>query len=505
MLEFFRKHRGAFLITLTVIIIVSFSVWGGWKDSSGDVRSRGEETAFTIYGKDYTGAEAARYERYMRLLYMLQMFDLVQGLMQVAESPDTRGNDFIFNLLVLRHEMEKAGVHPSDAEADAEIRKLPALQENGAFSPQRAQMAEANFGMYGMSGEDMREIVKLNIGFKKLQDLIGKNYVPSPLGVEKAYASKHQTLKISTIPFLLNDLKKTVQLTDAEIQKYYDEKKDTFKTAEKRTISYVFFEEPADLDKKPADEQKKLREAVVGRVNKFSDETIKPNADLGKIATGLKEKVLTLPAFARDAAPEAIKAEAELMDAIFAFNKADHPISNPIKGSKGFYIFTVTQIEEPKQQDLATVKDKIKETLTAQKAQEALSKAINEARKALVDGLKAGKKIEDLAKEKKLTLTPMVDLDVSEPAQSIPNAYDIVRQAESTPAGQMAPVVDTKTDALLVYVHAKELRKRDDSAALRKNTEQSTAQMERMRIFSAWFSRKREEAQVKLSPEAVSS
>lgn len=497
MLEFFRKHRGPFLITVAVIVIISFSIWGGWKGKD-EVQDRSGETFFTVYGKDYTGAEADRLGRYMRMMYMLQMFDLGQGLMQVAQDPDTRGNDFIFNMLVLRHEMDKAGIHPSDDEAKAELQKLPGLQENGAFSPARAQMAEANLGMDGLSGQDMLELMKLNMGFKKLQDLIGKNYLPSPLGVEKAYASRYQTLKISTIPFVLADFKKTAQVTDAEIQKYFDENKDTFKSAEKRAVSYVFFEEPKELDKKPLEEQQKLRSELVDRVNKFTDETIKPNAELGKLAAASKVPVQTLAAFAKDAPPEAIKAEKDLVDAIFAFTPSAHTISDAVKGSKGYYVFSLGTVEEPKQQDLAAVKEKIKDTLSSQKAQEAMSKAVNDARTALADGLKAGKKIEDLAKEKKLTLTPMTDFDPSEPPQTMPNGYDIARKVEHTAAGQMAPVVDTETDAFLVYVHAKELRKREDSAGLRKSIEDSVASRERMQIFSAWFSRKRDEAQIKI-------
>jgi len=60
----------------------------------------------------------------------------------------------------------------------------------------------------------------------------------------------------------------------------------------------------------------------------------------------------------------------------------------------------ITDIQEPKQQELKDVKEKIKETLVAQKAQEAIMKAANEARTALVDGLKAGEKLEELTKGK---------------------------------------------------------------------------------------------------------
>lgn len=519
MLEFFRRHRGAFLTTLTIIIILSFSVWGGWKTGSGQQMASTSDPAFTIYGEEYTVAEMQRYERYMQVAGMLQMYDLGQGLMMAAQAPDTRGRDFVFNLLVLKREMENLGIHPSDADAKAELESLPGLQEEGKFSPQRAYNAQQMLAMYGMDGAAMLDVAKYSIGFKKVQELIGKNYIPSPLEIEKAYASRNQTIKIQTIDFKLDDFKKAAQVKDDEIKKYYDENKETYKTAEKRAVSYVLFENPkdevkpevkpdpkkdpkvvekekADAEKKSADERQAKLKAQVDRVNKFNDASIAAGAKFDDLVKNLKEKAETVPAFANDAAPAAIKDEAELLKAIFAINKDHRPISDPVKGTKGYYIFTVTKVEESKQQELAEVKDKVKDTLAAQKAQEAMSKAVNEARTALQEGLKAGKKIDDLAKEKKLTLSPVKELTISEPPTDLPNAFQIAREAEKTAAGEITKAVDVESGALLVYVSARELRKRDDSAALRKNTEDRNASQERSRLFNAWFASKRQEAAV---------
>src|SRR6476661_3622459 len=104
-------------------------------------------------------------------------------------------------------------------------------------------------------------------------------------------------------------------------------------TAPKRAVSYVLFEEPKDLDKKPAEEQQKARKEVVDHVNQFNDKTIAPNADLTKVAAESKVPVLTLPAFERATPPEAIKGESDLIEAIFASNKARGAVSDPVKGT----------------------------------------------------------------------------------------------------------------------------------------------------------------------------
>jgi hypothetical protein len=498
MLEFFRRHRGAFMITLTVIIIISFASWGGTRSDAGQKMATTSDDAFTIYGENYTVAEMQRLGRVQQVIQMLQMYDLYFGLMSAARSPDAGGNDMLFNLIVLKRQMSDMGIHPSDAEAKAALEKVQGLQEDGKYSPQRAFNVQQMLSSNGMGGQDMLEVAKLSIGLNRIKDLVGNNYVASPIEAEKAYASRHQTLKIQTIDFALDDFKKTAQVSDDEMKKYYEENKDTYKTIEKRAVSYVLFANPADADKKPLEERTKLQKEQIARVEKFNEASIAPGAKFNDIVTKLKEKAETAALFAKDTPPDAIKDEADLITAIFAHNKDSRPISDPVKGTKGYYIFSVTTVEEPKQQDLAAVKDKVKETLVAQKAQEALSKAVNEARTALQDGLKAGKKIDDLAKEKKLTLAPVKELTINEPPTDLPNAPEIGREAEKVAAGEVAKAINTDKGATLVYVAAKELRKRDDSAALRKNTEDTRTSQERDRLFQSWFSNKREEAGLKI-------
>ncbi len=498
MLEFFRRHRGAFLITVTVIIIISFAAWGGTRKTGTKGQGQGSDTAFNIYGRNYTIAEAQRLERRMNIIYMLQMFDLMSGLSRAGGEDSDRGNGFVLNQVVLHHEMDRLGIHPSDAEAKATLEKLPAFQENGSFSAQRAYNAEQMLGSYGFNGADMLEVVKLSIGFNKLKELIGKNYTASPLETEKAYASEYQTLKVNTITFNLEDFKKTAEVKDDEIQKYYDEKKDGYKTAEKRAISYVFFENPKPAEKQTPEELQTLQKGVVDRVNIFNDASILPTAKFDDIAKELNQPVLKAELFSQDTAPDAIKTEAELIKQVFELNPEVRPISDPVKGSNGYYIFSVTKVEEPKQQELAEVKDKVKEALVAQKAQEALTKAVNDARAALAEGLKAGKKIEDLAKDQKLTLSPVAEITVAEPSMEVANGNVIARQAQDTPAGELSKVIDIDTGSLLVYVTAKELRERDDSAALRDNMSSSRADQERTRLFEAWFARRREESKARV-------
>lgn len=501
MLEFFRRHRGAFLTVLTVIIILSFSVWGGWKKGRGSFLDDPTQTVFTIYGKDYSKSELDRFSRYMRLSYMMGMYDLPQQLTMLSHKYQSKNDtplDFVFNLLVLRREMEKNGIAVSDAEATAELKKLPSLQNNGAFDAARASQLEENLGSMGFRAPDLLELMKDKVGLDKLRALVAGNFTPSPLAVNMSYAQQYQTVKASTINFDLEEFKKKAEVTDAEIKKYYDEKKDTYKTPEKRAISYVFFEEPQGLDKLDPDKRSKAQNEYGKKVNDFNEATLRPHAKLEMLAAGMKMKWEVAGPFSQDSAPGALRNERELLAAVFQFSPGERPISDPVKGSKGYYIFSVLKRVEARQQELAEVKDKIQTLLVAQKAQESMLKAANDAREALQTGLKAGKKIADLVKEKKLTLVDVAEFSPSAPSPDAKAGPEITKAAEKLPAGQLSTPVNTATGAVLVYVNAKELRKRDDSATLKQNVQESMSNREQFQIFQAWFQKAVEESKLKL-------
>ena len=171
--------------------------------------------------------------------------------------------------------------------------------------------------------------------------------------------------------------------------------------------------------------------------------------------------------------------------------------SAPIEGSKGYYFLKVTQLDAPKQQALKDVTDKVKETLITQKAQEAMTKAANDARTALQDALKAGKKLDDVVQEKAWKSEALAEMSPGNPPPGLDKGTEIAKSAAETPVNGVALPIATDNGSLLVVVTAKELRKRDDSASMKKSQESSIAQQTKSALFKAWFGQMFKEAGVK--------
>lgn len=500
MLEFFRRHRGAFLITLTISIIISMFYYGVSQTTANhEKKLLPTDVALTVFGKDYSVADVQRAQRSVEFSqYYLQSYEMASILRII---PSSGGLDSFANLFVARHMMEELGIRPSNTEARAELEKLPALQNNGKFDVSRGQMLEQLGNSMGFDSEALLDIIKDNIGLRRLQEVVTKSYTASPLAAEKQYSSSYQTFKGSKITFETETFKKGVSVTDDEIKKYYEENKDSYKTTEKRAVSYVFFENAKDLDKKPLEERQKAQNAIVQRVNAFNDLTVKDHKSFAEAAKQTKEKIETVPLFEQSNPPDALKTESNVIEQIFARAKESKAPAEAVEGIKGWYVFDVTQIEESKQQTLAEVSGKIKEVLIGQKADEARTKAVNEARKLLSEGLTAGKKIDDLVKAQKLTLQPLPDIDTANPPQEVPNSFDIAQEAAKTAVGSISHAVDVDNGkaTVLVYVSAKELRKRPDSAELRKSQVESLSNQERRSLFQAWFKKQHEAARIAIA------
>ena len=104
----------------------------------------------------------------------------------------------------------------------------------------------------------------------------------------------------------------------------------------------------------------------------------------------------------------------------------------------------------------------------------------------------------NVVKEKKLTLAPVIELDAATPAPNIPNSAQIAREAQKTGVGQISQAVDTDKGTVLVFVNAKELRKSDNAASVRKQQADSLANREGEGVFEAWFAKKVEEARIEM-------
>ncbi|MFZ4766058.1 MAG: hypothetical protein ACOYMN_13995 [Roseimicrobium sp.] len=542
MLEFLRRQTKPIMTTLAVIIIIAFVFWGGYTQPSENHFAAPTDLVLEVSGTEHTRADIKRIQGLYTIASGLRLptqrgyFASELTNLQLLHRRQEDGRplayenapvDFAINLIVLREALEELGIYASDEEVQIAVRGMGAFQTNGQYDPELVRNFERNIGSMGFRINDVYDIVRDSLGYQKLQKLIAGNVLGSRKLAEQAYASSHQTIKAATIAFELDTYKKTAQATDEEIKKYYEENKESYKSAEKRAVTYIFFPTP-NTEGKSAEETVKLRNQYGERVNKFAEAVLAPKVDFEALckaeleadkAQAAKDAELAkkeepkkeepakkdepkkpapqpqieykaLPVFEEQTPPAEIKEQFALVSEIFRNDPAIHPVSDPVETEKGYYLFVVTKVEPSQQLELKAVQEKVRDILLAQKASEAMQKAANDAKKKLEDEIKSGKKFEDAAKEAGLTPKVMADFSPSEPPTEPSNAREIAFEARSTAAGTFCKPLSSPTGVTLVHVLAKELRKREEGSSDRSSLATSLDGMMRNDVFQAWFQRR---------------
>jgi foldase protein PrsA len=216
-------------------------------------------------------------------------------------------------------EASDQGIKASDAEVEKKFKELKQQQFPKAADFQKFLTST------GQTVPDLLLRVKLNLLSQKIQQKVAKKGTP----------------------------------TTAQIEKYYKENKQRFGQPEKRDVQLI-------LTKTQAEAEEAKKEIESGK--SFESVAKKRSIDPASKANGGK-----LPGVVKGQEQKALDA------AIFAAKP--NTLTGPIKTPFGYYLFEVTAVHPPSQQSLAQVKESIKQQLTAQQQQTALSAFVKEFKK----------------------------------------------------------------------------------------------------------------------------
>ncbi len=203
---------------------------------------------------------------------------------------------------------------------------------------------------------------------KKQFEKIKSQQFTTPAAFEKFLSTSGQTVSDLLLRVKLNLLSAKIQqkiikqrgtVTQAQIEKYYNENKARFGAAEKRNVATILTkDEAAAKNAKKEIESGKSFASVAQKVS--IDPTSKKN---GGLVVGLTKGTQS-------------KALDEAM-----FSAQKNVLTGPIKTPFGYTVFEVKSITPGSQQSLAQVQPLIKQQLTATQQQEALSKFVKEFKK----------------------------------------------------------------------------------------------------------------------------
>jgi peptidyl-prolyl cis-trans isomerase D len=295
---------------------------------------------------------------------------------------------------------------------DEQRRAIPRREITEAISGS-VQMPKTYLDAINQFRNEQRSIDYLRLGPEQAGD------VPQPTAEElnkyfddrKVIFRAPEYRKITTLSVTPADLAKSIEVSDADVKKAYDQNLKAYTTPERRHVEQIVFPKMADAQ--------------------AASERIKSGTSFTAIATerGLKEGDIDLGTVAKTAIIDPAVADA-------AFSLKQGEVSAPVNGKFGAVLVTVLGIEPEVVKPLAVVAPFIHNDLALERART----KVQDIHDQIEDARAGGATLEEVAKKLNLTI---VTLDVDRSGRdssgklvaNIPAAGNVINAAFSSEAG----------------------------------------------------------------------
>lgn len=419
MIKILRKHRNWLMIVIAILAL-PFCLYFVKSDTS---QIHSDEVA-KIYGRSFTRTDAQRFGHYYQLVTFLGVTDLLDGLAPAPAGDNRKGDTFVVNLLVLRHEAERLGVSPSQAEIVNAIRNFPELQGTSGFDPAKYDQVEQTIlPSLGFTNEQLEQIARDEFCLKKIKAMVVSG-VSLPESESKSnYERLYGKNFISVARLHGADYLKEIKITDDDLKKYYEAHKSELKTEEKRKIEFIkisLTEEQKKLkDKARVDALQKLAD----RANDVSQALLEKGADFHQVAAKFQLPVDSTGEFTMSAPDPKLKDNPQLSQMAFKLSK-EEPTSDPIQLPDGFAIVHLAGAVEARPLTMDEAKPKISDQIKTERSREWATAKGRKGVETLRTGLKAGQPLQFTLEQAGLKVEKMPPFTLAEEDEDGKNPPD---------------------------------------------------------------------------------
>jgi peptidyl-prolyl cis-trans isomerase D len=239
MFDFIRSHRRWMQLVLLLLVVPSFLFFGieGYVGFMSKDKDLAEVNGVAITQPEF---DAVRRNQLEELRQML-------GAQFDAEAIDTPAfrerilNDMIDRLVIAEAAMQ-GRYTVSDEQIRDTIASIPAVQQNGVFSPERYRQVLA---AQGMTPADFEMRVRSDLILSQVLGPIGSTASAPTRVVDELMTALTQQRTVALRRFNASAYAGDVQVTEADILAWYDANAETLRLPESVNIEYVVLDEDA--------------------------------------------------------------------------------------------------------------------------------------------------------------------------------------------------------------------------------------------------------------------
>ncbi|MEO8352806.1 MAG: peptidyl-prolyl cis-trans isomerase [Chthoniobacteraceae bacterium] len=495
MVSILRKHQQTLMIFVTIIVIICF-VW--LYDPTRRGRGVGHEDRIgEIYGRPLSLNDAQRAARKLRVCSELGLMDLIRSLITDGRSEDEQISNFAFNNIVLKHEAEALGIVPTEEQYIEAVKKLPIFQTDGHYDANKFNDYIQRIAAFGFTEQLIEESVMDQLRLARIKELIASTLTPVPSEIRDVFSRGNQQTEMSYIFIKPDDISASVQVTDEDVKKAFEERKDTLRTEEKRKVRFVSFMVDQEHAKDVGRQKHALMQQLVDQASDFAVALTEKDAKLDGVAEKFGKTVAESPEFTLTNPPEDLDKSSTVATAAFQLTK-EQPNSAPLTTPNGYYVLQLAEIIPPQPLTFDEAKPKIEADLKTERTEEALQLKVAAVRAQIAEALKAGKTFTEAAAAAGVTPETLAPFSLVQPGKlEKPEAMMLVRASRDLKDGQLSDPIPFGGGSLIAHV---DKRLPVDDTAFEKEKATLMEEIANYRsesAFEVWLAERRKMANIR--------
>src|SRR4051812_765883 len=497
MMTLLRKHRNWMMMVIAVLAI-PFIFYFNKTDPS---RTR---PFAQIYGRDVPVVDAQRGARLASLARELGMQNLMRSLGAGAHSENEFYSQFTLNRIVLHHEAERLGIQPATAEITDFVRTLRPFRTASGFDPKKFdEFAQTVLPSMGFNEAQIEELVTDELLLRRIKELVGTG-VTVPEGQSKnEYEMLYGRIDASVVRLHAADFAKDLQVSDEDVQKYYESHKAELKTDEKRKVELVNLSLTPEQKKLTGKERIDALQKLADRANDVTQALLEKGAEFHQVASKFQLPIESTGEFTTSSPDPKLKADPQLTTAAFQLT-AQEPNSDAVQAPDGFYILHLVGVEPARPLSLEEAKPKIVDAIKTSRAREMVAtkgaQVSHDIREALLAGtpLQAALDKSGVKAEKIEPFTLSEDMDPEEmpkePKKRGPDFTAIRNAVAGMQTGEVTEFIPAGDGGMVAIIEKREAPDQAKFAQKRASFDQRILSNKREIVFYEWLRDRQQEA-----------
>lgn len=405
MLQDIRDNAQSTIAKVIVgLLIISLSIWGMDAIIGGFT---GEPEVATVNGQDITEREFLRTVQMESQQRLMQMENPDQSLL---DEDQIRRDvlDALIREAMLTQDAQSQGLELTDADIDSLITQMPQFQVDGQFNRDRFVATVRNLGM-GVA--EFRESMRKNYVVNQIRAAIAQTGVVAPENAAHLLAIQNQTRDFRVLTLDGSSVQDQVDVTEADVQAYYDENRNQFRQPEQVDAAYITLSQGALAESIEVAEDE-LRTYYEERAEEYAREERRASHILVEAGDEGQATLATIQQRLEEGESFAVLAEEYSVDTVSAqeggdlgfagrgvydeafedalFGLEEGEVSGPVETSFGLHLI---KLEEVRRSDVPAF-DELREDLRLELARTKASERFAEVRSQLADAAYAA---DDLA------------------------------------------------------------------------------------------------------------